>query len=71
MSLLTEAKKFPAKAGRHKTLATPELVELAVAYVKHEITAEQAQRAMGLKKGNVREKLVNALFSAIRSGALK
>lgn len=71
MSLLSEAKKVQVKKVAPKEEASAELVELAVAYAKKEITARQAKAVLNTNSDMAAvSKMRNAIISAVRTGKL-
>lgn len=64
MSLLDNAKSLKSKT--HERIS-PELVELAVAWAKDEITITQVQSALNTKGSNVYAKLALALRVYIKN----
>lgn len=70
ISLLTKVKSQSSAKESNRSEASDEMVEVAIAYAKHEVTANQIKKALGLKPGQVAQKIRHALFSAIRTGRL-
>lgn len=69
-SLLARAKAMPMKTERTTMKVTDELIELAVAYAKHEVSAPQIEKVLGVKKGCADSRMNSAIKSAIRNGSL-
>ena len=69
-SLLARAKAVPVVSERTQTTVAQDLVELAVAYAKHEVQAPQIEKVLGLKKGGADSRMSSALKSAVRNGQL-
>lgn len=70
MSLLSKTKSIEVARSHSVTMPDPEILELAIAYAKHEITEKQAAGAMGLNTNKAQGKMRHAIQSAIRTGQL-
>lgn len=70
MSLLTKAQAIVVSKAHNASEANPEMIELAIAYARHEVTAIQAAKALGFSTSKTQSRMRHALFSAVRTGAL-
>lgn len=70
MSLLSKAKEVSSYTVKSRESATDEVIELAIAYAKHEVTARQAAGALKLSSSKVHNKLHMAIMSGIRQGKI-
>ncbi len=69
MTLLEKAKEAPGnKLQKHDV---GDLADLALAYIRKEITGAQAAAALGKKTANVHTILSNALIVGFHAGLLK
>lgn len=72
MNLLEKA--LSAKNDRVRTVATAtdEMIDLAMAYAKHEVSARQVAHALGVKNlTSATNKMHQTLKEAVRTGKLK
>lgn len=70
MSLLSQAKSAPVARLHTASEAEPDMIELAIAYAKHEVTESQVSHALGSSKAKAQSRIRHAIFSAIRTGQL-
>jgi DNA-binding transcriptional regulator LsrR (DeoR family) len=71
MSLLAKAKQVTVNQGRIESNQSDEMIELAVAYARHEVTAKQVAKVLGLKEHGVSHRMFSALQTAARKGYIK
>lgn len=70
MSLLTKAQSFAVEKKQIESEPDPEMLELAIAYAKHEITATQGAKALEVPVMRFHARVRHALFSGIRTGKI-
>ncbi len=70
MSLLTQALAIHTANKRVIEDVTEEMLELAIAYVHHEVTFRQVAKAIGIKESAVQSKMLQTLAVGVRSGKL-
>jgi DNA-binding transcriptional regulator LsrR (DeoR family) len=70
MSLLQEALAVQVARKNGNENVNDEMIELAVAHVRHEVTAKQVAKVLGIKQNAVTSRIHQALASGIRSGRL-
>lgn len=70
MSLLSKAKLVPVAKLHTRSEANIEIIELAIAYAKHEVTMKQAATALEMSITKAASRIQHALFSAVRTGEL-
>lgn len=71
MTLLENAKNVIVKQTRAVSNVDAEVVELAVAYAKHEISQTQVGAALGISHSKVGNRMYQVLKDAVRAGMLK
>lgn len=71
MSLLTKAKAITTNKKHHEDKVDEEMIELAIAFVKHEITGSQAAKVLGVTYGTFQQRANQAVYYAIRNGIIK
>lgn len=70
MSLLSKALSIAPQRKNADENVSDEILELAVAYTRHEVTQGQVSRVLAIKEGAVQSRMRGALASAVRSGKL-
>lgn len=70
MSLLSKAKAMPTEYKHNQSEASAEMIELAIAYAKHEVTMRQISKVLGTGSSQSINRINHAIRSAIRTGKL-
>lgn len=70
MSLLSKAKSFPVNQKHNNDKVSDDVIELAIAFIKHEITAKQGAHALGSNESKFQQQVVHATYYAIRNSIL-
>lgn len=70
MTLLTKALAITPERKNGNENVNDEVLELAMAYTRHEITQKQVAKVMGIKESATQAAMRGALASAVRAGKL-
>jgi hypothetical protein len=70
MSLLENVKNQSVAVNRNVSEASEDMIEVAIAYAKHEVSARQIAKALGITPSLAEYKVRHALLSGVRTGKL-